>query len=66
MKAVEGRPVGDYKVLYEAEEGNISLHSWIVKSNKGNILNISLKYFYLENILQNLDRRVKKRLFSVL
>jgi hypothetical protein len=38
MKAVTGRPPGDYKVLYEVN-GKISLHSWLVKPNKakGNI-----------------------------
>ena len=34
MKKVEGRPVGDYKILYQ-EDGKTSLHSWIVKSKKG-------------------------------
>jgi hypothetical protein len=34
MKAVVGRPPGDYKVLYEVG-GKISLHSWLVTPNKG-------------------------------
>jgi len=35
IKEVRGRPVGDYRVLYEAQEGHMSLHSWIVASKKG-------------------------------
>lgn len=50
MKQVQGRPEGDYRVLYEVG-GKLSLHSWLSKTKKGRFLKHKNSVWFMKNLL---------------